>query len=63
MLEFEQGFNHLATLKVIGVGGGGNNAVNRMIDHGMIMLNLSLSTQTVKLRFVKLNLKSKSVKN
>ena len=23
MLEFEQGFNHLATLKVIGVGGGG----------------------------------------
>ena len=27
MLEFEQGFNHLATLKVIGVGGGGNNAV------------------------------------
>ncbi|MCE4956868.1 cell division protein FtsZ [Macrococcoides caseolyticum] len=35
MLEFEQGFNHLANLKVIGVGGGGNNAVNRMIDHGM----------------------------
>ena len=35
MLEFEQGLNHLATLKVIGVGGGGNNAVNRMIDHGM----------------------------
>ena len=35
MLEFEQGFNHLATLKVICVGGGGNNAVNRMIDHGM----------------------------
>ena len=27
MLEFEQGFNHLATLKVIGVGGGGNNVV------------------------------------
>ena len=35
MLEFEQGFNHLVKLKVIGVGGGGNNAVNRMIDHGM----------------------------
>ena len=35
MLEFEQGFNHMATLKVIGVGGGGNNAVNRMIDDGM----------------------------
>src|SRR5699024_11731549 len=24
----------LASIKVIGVGGGGNNAVNRMIDHG-----------------------------
>lgn len=35
MLEFEQGFNHMAALKVIGVGGGGNNAVNRMIDDGM----------------------------
>lgn len=35
MLEFEQGFNHMASLKVIGVGGGGNNAVNRMIDDGM----------------------------
>lgn len=35
MLEFETGFNHQATLKVIGVGGGGNNAVNRMIDEGM----------------------------
>lgn len=35
MLEFEQGFNHMATLKVIGVGGGGNNAVNRMIEDGM----------------------------
>ncbi len=28
MLEFEQGFNHLATLKVIGVGGGSNNTIN-----------------------------------
>ena len=35
MLEFETGFNHQAAIKVIGVGGGGNNAVNRMIDEGM----------------------------
>lgn len=35
MLEFETGIDQLATIKVIGVGGGGNNAVNRMIDHGV----------------------------
>lgn len=35
MLEFETGFNHQAAIKVVGVGGGGNNAVNRMIDEGM----------------------------
>lgn len=35
MLEFETGNDQLATIKVIGVGGGGNNAVNRMIDHGV----------------------------
>ena len=27
--------NYLADIKVIGVGGGGSNAVNRMIDHGV----------------------------
>src|SRR5690625_1932783 len=35
MLEFETELDHLATIKVIGVGGGGNNAVNRMIEHGV----------------------------
>jgi len=35
MLEFEMGIDQLATIKVIGVGGGGNNAVNRMIEHGV----------------------------
>ncbi|HLQ84182.1 MAG TPA: cell division protein FtsZ [Pseudogracilibacillus sp.] len=35
MLEFETEIDQLATIKVIGVGGGGNNAVNRMIDHGV----------------------------
>lgn len=33
MLDFEM--DKLATIKVIGVGGGGNNAVNRMIDAGV----------------------------
>lgn len=35
MLEFETSLEALATIKVIGVGGGGNNAVNRMIEHGV----------------------------
>ncbi|WAA13675.1 cell division protein FtsZ [Fervidibacillus halotolerans] len=35
MLDFETMVDQLATIKVIGVGGGGNNAVNRMIDHGL----------------------------
>ena len=50
----------LAVIKVIGVGGGGNNAVNRMIEHGVqgvefIAVNtdaqaLNLSTAEVKLQ-------------
>jgi cell division protein FtsZ len=35
MLEFDTNIDGLATIKVIGVGGGGNNAVNRMIEHGV----------------------------
>ncbi|SDB87651.1 cell division protein FtsZ [Pelagirhabdus alkalitolerans] len=35
MLEFDTELDELATIKVIGVGGGGNNAVNRMIEHGV----------------------------
>lgn len=35
MLEFDTDMDSLATIKVIGVGGGGNNAVNRMIEHGV----------------------------
>src|SRR3954466_5684236 len=35
MLEFETSLEALATIKVIGVGGGGNNTVNRMIEHGV----------------------------
>ena len=32
---FETGSDNVVTIKVIGVGGGGNNAVNRMIDNGL----------------------------
>jgi cell division protein FtsZ len=35
MLEFDTIRDQFATIKVIGVGGGGNNAVNRMIEDGV----------------------------
>lgn len=35
MLEFDMDLDRMATIKVIGVGGGGNNAVNRMIAAGL----------------------------
>lgn len=60
MLEFDTELDHQATIKVIGVGGGGNNAVNRMIEHGVegvefIAVNtdaqaLNLSKAEVKLQ-------------
>jgi cell division protein FtsZ len=35
MLEFDLDMEQLAQIKVIGVGGGGSNAVNRMIENGV----------------------------
>lgn len=35
VLEFDMTNDYGAQIKVIGVGGGGNNAVDRMIDHGL----------------------------
>jgi cell division protein FtsZ len=35
MFEFDNDTDHLAQIKVIGVGGGGSNAVNRMIENGV----------------------------
>ncbi|MBP1924172.1 cell division protein FtsZ [Sedimentibacter acidaminivorans] len=35
MFQFEEPSEKLANIKVIGVGGGGNNAVNRMIEDGV----------------------------
>ena len=35
MLEFENGSNQRATIKVVGVGGGGGNALNNMIESGL----------------------------
>lgn len=35
MLEFELETNNFASIKVVGVGGAGTNAVNRMVDSGL----------------------------
>ena len=35
MIDFEMDVDKFAKIKVIGVGGGGNNAVNRMIECGV----------------------------
>ena len=35
MLDFEVDMQEFANIKVIGCGGGGNNAVNRMIVEGL----------------------------
>ncbi|WP_102027304.1 cell division protein FtsZ [Salirhabdus sp. Marseille-P4669] len=60
MLNFDTNMDQLASIKVIGCGGGGSNAVNRMIEHGVqgvefIAVNtdaqaLNLSKADVKLQ-------------
>ncbi len=35
MFEFDEVQNQFARIKVVGVGGGGQNAINRMIDAGL----------------------------
>ena len=35
MWDFDMNIDQVARIKVIGVGGGGNNAVNRMIEGGV----------------------------
>lgn len=53
MLEFEEiEINPLANIKVVGVGGGGNNAVNRMIAaslKGVEFMTLNTDAQALKL--------------
>jgi cell division protein FtsZ len=43
----ETGANYLAVIKVVGVGGGGTNAVNRMVEAGVkgVDQNLNLLFQ------------------
>ena len=51
MLEFDMDQDDFAKIKVVGVGGGGNNAVNRMIDagvKGVEFLVFNTDTQALK---------------
>ena len=52
--EFEEkSFENLANIKVIGVGGGGNNAVNRMISagvQGVEFISVNCDAQALLLR-------------
>ncbi|EJW17423.1 cell division protein FtsZ [Paenibacillus alvei] len=54
MLEFEFEMEQLAQIKVIGVGGGGSNAVNRMIDNGVKGVEfITVNTDAQALHFAK----------
>lgn len=59
MLEFDTNDDALAVIKVIGVGGGGNNAVNRMIEHGVQgveFIAVNTDAQALKLSSAELTL-------
>ena len=52
MLEFETDLNRFAEIKVIGIGGGGNNAVNRMITanlQGVDFVTVNTDSQALQL--------------
>ena len=58
MLEFETSIDSLAIIKVIGVGGGGNNTVNRMIEHGVQGIEfIAVNTDTQALNLSKAEVK------
>jgi cell division protein FtsZ len=58
MLEFETELNQIAEIRVIGVGGGGNNAVNRMITAGLQGVNfVTVNTDSQALQLSRANQK------
>ena len=46
--EFEQGLDNVVSIKVIGVGGGGGNAVNRMVESGVQEKPLSIALREIQ---------------
>ncbi|MEO3947460.1 cell division protein FtsZ [Gorillibacterium sp. CAU 1737] len=60
MFEFDLDVDQLATIKVIGVGGGGSNAVNRMIENGIQGVEfITVNTDVQALNLAKSELKLK----
>lgn len=58
MLEFDIDMDQFALIKVVGVGGGGNNAVNRMIQYGLKGVDfISINTDKQALFLSQANLK------
>ncbi|WP_407307450.1 cell division protein FtsZ [Desulfosporosinus sp. SB140] len=58
MLEFETDLDQIAEIRVIGVGGGGNNAVNRMITAGLQGVNfVTVNTDSQALQLSRANQK------
>lgn len=54
VLEFETSYEEPVLMKVIGVGGGGNNAVNRMVDAGLKKVEfVAINTDKQVLQFSK----------
>ena len=50
--EFEQGLDNVVSIKVIGVGGGGGNAINRMVESGVQGVEfISVNTDMQALNF------------
>lgn len=67
MIELELEANSFATIKVVGVGGGGNNAVNRMISAGLkgvefIAINTDAQALAVSLCNYKIQIGAKLTK-
>src|SRR5690606_19666288 len=67
MLEFDDALDHGARIKVIGVGGGGGNAINTMIREGLegvefIAANTDLQALSENLAPIKLQLGSNLTK-
>ena len=58
MLDFDVEMEQFAQIKVIGVGGGGNNAINRMVEGGLKGVEfLAVNTDKQALFLSKANMK------